>query len=87
MLEAAEERDDVRPAQGARIIAVVVVVQPQAGRELLDPPHVILQDGGGAVTPPGRRFFGGPRLTASRSQPREMPVKSMTRRRRDRGYR
>jgi hypothetical protein len=57
-----EERDDVGPAQGARIIAVVAAVQPQAGRQLPGPPHVILQDGGGVVTPPGGQFLSDPHL-------------------------
>ena len=55
-----QERDDVGPAQGARIIAVVAAVQPQADRQLRGPPRVILQDGGGVVTPPGGQFLGNP---------------------------
>ena len=39
---------------------MVAAVQPQAGRQLRGPPHVILQDGGGVVTSAGGQFLGDP---------------------------
>ena len=58
--EPVEERDDVAAAQHAGIVAVVVAVQPQAGRQFFDAPHVVLQDRGGVVTSPGGQFLGDP---------------------------